>query len=118
MDHAACVRELDGETDIGEYTQQPLARRSVALEHLTQRGAGKLLHREVRSSVALAAELVHRNDSGVIEARLHAYFAQESGDRFVVRLVGKHALDRDFAAELEIVRLDDLAHPAFADHGA
>src|SRR5262249_18258797 len=82
---------------------------------LAQRGADQLLHHEERQAVAIAADLVDRDDRGVLEAALDRRFAEEPADRALAGRRGAHPLDRDLAADLLVPRSEDLTHAAAAD---
>ena len=73
---AARVRELDREADVDERAQQRLERPAIR-QALGERDAREPLHREVRLALRIGAELVHRHDRRVIEARLDPRLAQE-----------------------------------------
>jgi len=97
MDHAARVRELDREADIGERAQDPILRATVG-EPMRERAAGDALHREVRTVFLVHVERVDRDDRRMIEPRLDARLSQEPRQR-LARGLRAHALDRDLATD-------------------
>ena len=58
---------------------------------------------------------VDRDDRRMIEAALHARFAEEPRHRVVRRMRRVHPLDRDLAPDLFVDREQDVAHATFSD---
>ena len=118
MDHAARVRELDREADVGERAQQALPERlgvGASRGSVGERRAGELLHREERLAVAVAAELVDRHDRRVIEPALDLRLAQEPLDQRRAPLAARIRLIATSRPICSSRAEHDLAHPAAAD---
>ena len=89
-----------------------------ARHHLEQRLPAQQLHDEVGRSVRLRrlADVVDRADVRMVQRRGRARLALEAPQVFFRRRERRRQqLHRDIAAELQIVRLVDLAHAAGAD---
>jgi hypothetical protein len=121
--HAAGVRVLDREADVDERLEQAGARPRrhravVALglpaQHLGQRHADQLAHREVGPAVALDRDVVHRHHRRVIEPALDARLAHEARHRVGGGLTGE-PLDGDAAPDATVLRVGDDAHAAAPD---
>ena len=86
------------------------------LEDLGQGLASDELHREGRGPLLGPFQAVDRHDVRVIELRGHLGFGQEARRQGpVARNVTADDLERDDAAEIEVVRREDIAHAARAD---
>ena len=99
MDDAARVRELDREADIGERTQQALARGDWRARELGERDAGEPLHREERAALVVRPEIVDRQDRRVIEAGLDPSLAQKARGVIGARVGRVETLERDLTAD-------------------
>src|SRR3569832_2362984 len=115
VDDAARVRELDREADIGERAQQARPRRDRALHQLRQRDAGEPLHREERAASVVGAEVVDRRDRGMIEPRLDPRLAQEPLDLGIRRRRRTQPLERDVAADAQVVSDQHFPEATAAD---
>ena len=120
MDHAADVRELEGEACLGERAEQPLARIAtdrvaVALrdprQDICERRAGEPFHHEVRPTLIILRELVDR----VIGGRALAHLAPEPIDLIQRRRRIEQPLDRDLSPHHQVARGEHLAHAATPD---
>ena len=104
---AICAGVVHGLAQRQRAARQPLAQR-LALEQL---------HHRVRR-LAVAAEVVDREDAGVRERGDRLRLALEAGERLGGgREVRRQHLHRDVAVELRVARPVDLAHPAGAERG-
>ena len=117
MHDAARVREVDREAHVDERAQQRRARRRIA-DLVAHRDPGEAFHREVRRAVGGAPEVVDRHDRRMFEPRLDPRLAQEPRERIFARGARAQPLERDVAPDARVVREQDLAHPAAAEHGA
>ena len=90
---------------------------SEVRQQLAERAPAHALHREVRDA-PLFAELVHRDDARVLQARDDLDLPPEALPRAgEVELVGADQLERDLPAEGLLVREVDDAHAAAAEEG-
>jgi hypothetical protein len=125
VEHVLAVRVVDGEADPAERGEQAVAR--VALlrvaiaagelgDDLVQGRAGDGLHREVRGAVIALADVVDRDDRGVLELALHARLAEEPrAQALVARRLGAQLLACDAAADAMVDLRADDAHAAAAE---
>ena len=112
MDDAAsvCMRETRGDAG-GDGERLVVRERLLVAKPLLQRAAGHVLEHHVRPPLRLAV-VVELGDVRMGERRDRARLAFEPGG---VRVRGEQ-LDRDVAAELEILGAPDLGHPAAPEH--
>ena len=118
MHDAARVREVDRRGRPRRTRAAGAARGARRVrEQLGERHAGEPLHREVRAAVAVAAELVDRRRSPGCSRR--AWMRASRRKRLTSASVGARARSRLIATSRPmpaVVRGDDLAHAALADH--
>ena len=81
---------------------------------LIERGARDQLHRD-EVEVAVAAVVVDRDGVATLEPRQDRGFLEEAAVELAVDVARVEHLERDRAAERNLLRLEDLAHPALAD---
>jgi len=95
------------------------------VEHVLEVAALHELHREVDAAVAVQAQLVHRDDAGVVELAGHLRLFEEA--RELVRLdlwraaargrlaLAEDHLHREMAAQIAVPHAQDRAHAAARD---
>ena len=89
--------------------------RHAPAEHVVERLALDVLHRDVVDAVALA-DVVDDDNVGVIEARSEPGLALETGEPLgVAAELGRQHLQRDGPIEPRIARAIDLAHAAASE---
>lgn len=99
--------EGDDERDIGRQSAR------CTLEHLAQRDAGDVLHRDERALV-VAADIEHVDDVGMVQPRRDLGLVEQRLD-MPRGLIRRHPLDDDEPVEVELAREHDLAHAAAAE---
>ena len=118
MHEPRAVRRTEPARDLEQPRQFLRLGDVLAREAVAQRAAGHELHRDVRVPVDLA-DVVHRDDVGVVERRGRARLAHRprprDGTRAFVRPLGEHDLERDAPAEPWIEGEVDAAHSPFAE---
>lgn len=119
------MRVIDGARDLGDHVNRDVAGQPCApADHARQAGAFDVLHHEVEA-VAVASEVVDRDDVGVDEQRGDAGLVDEPPDQRIgqpIGLPGAHRrpepLHRDPAMEPrdpDVARQVHLTHPTGAD---
>ena len=91
---------------------------AALLDHLPHVGPRDIPHRDVQQ-VVLGAHVVDGDHVRVVQRGGDPRFLQEPGPEHVVGgQLGRQHLQRDDAAQAEVLRLVDHAHPAAAEHRA
>ena len=119
VDHVAAVGERDRLRDRLEdpdHAPELRARIGALRQRVGERAALDELHGEERSRVVPLAQLVHRDDAGVLELAADLRLLDEALHHELVRaeLLAQH-LDRDVATHVDVVAAEHDAHPAPGD---
>lgn len=122
VNHPPAVRERHRVADLEEYLQplaKPLRAPGRALR-LAQPGieahAAHRLHREIRRSVRVDPEVVHRHDVRVVHLRRDLRFFDEPLDRgFLLGKLRRQKLHRDLAQQRRVANEANAAHPPAVD---
>ena len=115
MNEAGLVRFCEPLRDLNPDVQHLAGRERAVREQLAQRPSFDELHREVDRRVD-RADVVNRDDVGMIQRRRAAGFLLEPGPAHLVSGdLGEQHLDGDLAPEARVPRPVDLAHAAGAE---
>ncbi len=115
VDDAFVVRKLERLADLRDDGQRLLGRKPAGALDLPQIAAVHEFHYEVVQGARLA-EVMHRDDVRMVQARQGAGFAVEPlGKARVARGGGRQDLQRHQPVQIWLARLIDGAHAALAD---
>ena len=118
MDDALAVRVVERIADLRDEFERLGGVQAGAVQDLAEVGAIDELHDEVEMAFARLAEIVDRDDAGVLELGEGARLAAEAGDELLVGGdFGGEELDGDGAVERGLPAFIDSAHAALADEG-
>jgi hypothetical protein len=125
VQNAARVREVNREANAAEHGQELVPRelrarlrvaRAKPVEQCLQSLSAHALHREERSAVRVASEIVDRDDGGVLELPLHARLAEEAAAKIVAfGARGADDFHRHLAPDAPIGAQVHFTHAAFAE---
>ena len=116
VDDVGGVRRLERAGDLRGDQQRPFeVQRPVAVDQLLEVRAVEVLHHEVERAVGRRARIGDVDDVGVADLRRRARLAPKSFDQVGAGVeAGVQHLDRDAPPDVDVVRLVDAAHRAFA----
>ncbi len=120
MDDALLVRGDEAREHLREDVDDVLeGQATFGGDAIGERLADELLHDQVRAPVLERAEVVDLADVRVANGPCGARLLVEASNRVLLpRLVGVQHLDGDRAADGQVLRLEDRAHAALAEHAA
>ena len=112
MNDAAPVHLGEGVSRLNGVVERLPEFQRASLEHLAQRAAFDVLHRDVRAAVDLA-DVVDGGDVRVVDRRRQACFLDEPlAPRFIPRQRGANQLEGRSALQLQVFDEEDLSHSA------